>query len=175
MNSFPNPPSWDELFMRHVYLVASKSKENRTRVGAILVKGKSVCAEGYNGIVPGVGDDIDILPERYIRPEKYFWQEHAERNALYDCSVRGQVSVGTTMYTSGWPCSDCTRGVIRCGISELVLHKQWMDYEEEFTRDKWEEQSRRSRIMLAEACVRVRILDNFLNLDAYLDGRVIKV
>lgn len=30
--------SWDELFMRHVYLIAQKSKDKYTKIGAVLVK-----------------------------------------------------------------------------------------------------------------------------------------
>ena len=34
--------SWDELFMRHVYLIAQKSKDKYTKIGAVLVKNNSI-------------------------------------------------------------------------------------------------------------------------------------
>ena len=36
---------------------------------------------GYNSFPKGLNDD---LQERQERPEKYYWIEHAERNALYN-------------------------------------------------------------------------------------------
>jgi dCMP deaminase len=63
------PPSWDEVFFQDVYKMASKSKDPRTKIGAVLVApGNLPLMQSYNGIVMGVND----LPERMERPEKYF-------------------------------------------------------------------------------------------------------
>ncbi len=58
------PPSWDVLFMRRVYEIASKSKDPRTKIGAVLVQNGHAPLEGFNGIPIGVQD----LPERMIKP-----------------------------------------------------------------------------------------------------------
>ena len=39
-------PSWDELFMKHVYLIASKSKDTKTKIGAVLVRDNAIISEG---------------------------------------------------------------------------------------------------------------------------------
>lgn len=179
MRSFPpSPPqlvpqpSWDEYFMRHVYLVASKSKDYRTKIGAVLVRDRHVISEGYNGIPMGV---CDCDPARDERPEKYFWFEHAERNSIYVCARYGHSTDKTTMFTQGVPCADCTRAVIQAGVSELVVHKQWQEYEQKFAWEKWLESGKRSTEMLKEAGIPVRVYNGVLGLKGVLDGKVIDV
>lgn len=165
-------PSWDELFMRHVYLIASKSKDERTKIGSILVRERHVISEGYNGLPVGVCDHV---PERNQRPEKYFWFEHAERNSIFVCARYGHPTKGATMYTQGVPCSDCTRAAIQAGISEIVVHKQWQEFEHKFYWEKWLESGKRSNIMLQEAGIPVRIYDGVLGMKGVLDGKVIDI
>src|SRR5438045_6573381 len=105
-------PSWDEYFMRHVYLVASKSKDTRTKIGAVIVRDKRIISEGYNGICQGVYDHIE---SRYVKPKKYFFFEHGERNAVYGCARHGIATLGAKIYTQGIPCADCARAVIQAG------------------------------------------------------------
>lgn len=169
--SLPNP-SWDELFMRHAYLIASKSKDSRTKIGAVLVRDRHVISEGYNGLPRGV---CDCIPERMDRPEKYFWFEHAERNSIFVCARYGHATEGATMFTQGVPCADCTRAAIQAGISEIVVHKQWQDYEQKFGWEKWLESGKRSAAMLQEAGIPVRVYDGILGLKGMLDGKVIEI
>ena len=75
--------NWDELFLRHVYLIGSKSKDKSTQIGAVLVSDGGIISEGYNGICRRVND---TLPARNIRPDKYNWYEHGERNSIYNAA-----------------------------------------------------------------------------------------
>lgn len=170
--SLVHRPSWDEFFMRHVYLAASKSKDTRTRIGAVLVRDKHVISEGYNGIPMGV---CDCNPERYERPEKYFFFEHAERNSIFVCARYGHRTAGTTMYTQGVPCSDCARAAIQAGVAEIVVHKPWQEFEQKFYWEKWLESGKRSQAMLDEAKIPVRVLTTVLGVQGVLDGKVIDV
>ena len=165
-------PSWDEMFFKHVYLIASKSKDTRTKIGAILVKDKRIISEGYNGMCGKVNDNVLL---RNIRPEKYFWYEHAERNSLYFAAKHGISTNGSIMYTNYTPCADCARGVIQAGITEVVIHKQWGDVEILLDQSKWLEQAERSNIMFTEAGVSVRIFDKILGVTGYLDGKMINI
>ena len=60
--------SFTDWFMQGVYWVASKSKDPKTKIGALLVKDKRIISTGYNGIPIGVSDDDE---NRHQRPEKY--------------------------------------------------------------------------------------------------------
>lgn len=165
------PPSWDVSFFRDVYEIASKSKDPRTKIGAVLVhwKEKLPIMKSYNGIAMGVKD----LADRMVRPEKYFWMSHAERNTIFLSARKGKATEGTTMFTQGLPCSECADGVIQAGICEVVIHKQWNDYEQTFNWEKWIDSSKRSKIKFEEAGVKVRVFDGLVNREGYLDGKII--
>jgi dCMP deaminase len=163
----PNRPDWDEFFMRHVYLVDTKSKDTNTHIGAVLVRNRRIFSEGYNGIPSGVRDDI---PERYLRPEKYFWFEHAERNAIYTCAYEGISTKNSICYTTIMPCADCARALCQSGIIEIVLHKQCQDILSKLDHEKWLSSGSRSAIMFQEKKVLVRYFDMKLNVKCWLDG-----
>lgn len=64
------PPNWDEFFMHKVYLtgkikiiinrkifgffLAKKSKDPRTKIGAVLVRDRRDLVSGYNGLPEGI-------------------------------------------------------------------------------------------------------------------------
>lgn len=175
MSEFENyqPPSFDELFMREVYLIASKSKDPRTKIGAVIVKDKHAILSGYNGIAERVKD----LPERMERPEKYDWMSHAERNSCYMGAKFGISTDKSILYTQGIPCVQCSDAVINCGIKEIVIHKQWQDFAlmDNKNQRPWVEVYWKSKVKLDEAGVAIRIFDKFLDVYGYWDGKKFKV
>ena len=79
----PNPNGGEPglVFYEMANLVAKKSKDQSTQIGAVIVgPDNEIRSTGYNSFPCGINDD---LQERQERPEKYYWIEHAERNALY--------------------------------------------------------------------------------------------
>ncbi len=58
------PPDWNEWFLQGVYWVASKSKDPKTKIGALIVKDKRIISTGYNGIPIGVDDKNELRHER---------------------------------------------------------------------------------------------------------------
>tara|TARA_B100001109_G_C18560127_1_gene333834 strand:+ start:85 stop:555 length:471 start_codon:yes stop_codon:yes gene_type:complete len=143
--------SWDEYFIKMAQLVATRSKDPNTHIGAVIVgPDNEVLATGYNNFVRGIDDDV---PERSERPEKYYWFEHAERNAIYSAARHGVSLKGCKIYLSCWiPCTDCARGIIQSGIKEIILGTQMKDA----SRAKWVEEAKRSEIMCQEAGVALR-------------------
>jgi dCMP deaminase len=173
MNNNWNIPTWDELFMKHVYLIASKSKDTKTKVGAVIVRNNAIISEGYNGMCKGVDDAVE---DRYERPEKYFWMEHAERNSIYHCSRNGISTDSTTLYTMGLPCSDCARSIIQSGIKEIVLHEDWdHGLSLKMNRQKWSDSCIRSDIMFSEAKIQIRMFKGFLGCKTMVDGQIFDI
>lgn len=162
-----NIPSWDELFMRHVYLISTKSKDKHTKIGAVLVRDRALISEGYNGLPRKINDEIS---ERWERPEKYYWCEHGERNSIYHCAKNGIKTEGTTLYSMGVPCADCCRGLINSGIIEVVVHYQWEKLGINKSNDKWKESIERSNVMFEEAGVKLREFDTILGISTLIDG-----
>lgn len=146
---------WELRWVEEAEKIASWSKDQNTKIGAIIVddKWRDDDAKGYNGIPRGVEDDIEKVPERYSREggEKYYWFEHGERNAIYNACRKGISPVGKTMYLNcGVPCMDCARGIIQVGIKKIVCKEMPVP-----SYVLWEEHFKRSRIMFKEAGVEV--------------------
>ena len=110
--------TWDKRFIELATLVAGWSKDHTTHVGCVIVgRGREVRSLGYNGFPRGVDDEV---PSRHERPMKYMWTEHAERNAIYNATMMGVSLEGCTIYIKGFPCCDCARAIIQCGIKVFV-------------------------------------------------------
>lgn len=142
--------NWKDYFGNIAQQVKLKSKDINTQIGAVVVgENNEIVSTGYNSFPRGIDDEI---VERQERPEKYYWFEHAERNALYNAALIGVSTKGCTMYlTCGVPCSDCARGIINSGIKKVVCE------ETDTTKgSQWSEHSKRSLIMFKEAGVEVK-------------------
>lgn len=116
---------WHRRFMEVAELVATWSKDPSTKVGAVVVGAdREIRSTGYNGVVRGVDDDI---PERFERPTKYDFFEHAERNAVYNACLIGASLKGCVIYVTSMPCPDCARAIIQSGIKMVVTRKEKTD------------------------------------------------
>lgn len=112
--------SWEEYFMGVAILSAQRSKDNSTQVGACIVnRDKKILSVGYNGMPIGCSDD-DMPWEREgdMLDTKYAFVCHAELNAILNND--GSSLKGTTVYTTLFPCNECTKAIIQCGIKEVV-------------------------------------------------------
>ncbi len=162
-------PSWDEYFMSMVYLVAAKSKDKKTHVGAVIIgPDKEIKSTGYNSFVRRLNDNV---PERQESPEKYYWFEHAERNAIYNATLIGTSLKDCKMYTNGIPCADCARGIIQSGIREIIVDKTWNDQNPK----KWFEHAERSLKMFEETGVEIRYWEGrLLDIEKFRRGEVVE-
>lgn len=109
--------------MTLVYLVSTKSKDKTTHYGAVVVgPDNEVRSVGYNSFPRDINDDV---LSRQERPEKYFWIEHAERNAINNAALVGIPLKGCKLYTNGIPCAECARSIIQSGIKEVIVDIRW--------------------------------------------------
>ena len=145
---------WDKYFLNIAENVKLKSKDRRTQIGAVIVgKDNEIVSTGYNSFPRGINDNVK---ERQIRPEKYYWIEHAERNAIYNAARIGVSLRDTTMYlTCGIPCSDCTKGIISAGIKKIYCKVQ----DTTRNREHWDEHAKRSLQMFKESNVEIIFYD----------------
>jgi len=140
-------------WMSAVYLKAMLSRDASTKIGAIIVgPNEETRSSGYNGMPRGVDDDNEW---RHERPQKYFYFEHAERNAIYNAARVGIPTDGCTMYTQGTPCADCARAIIQAGIKKVVVHKRFDD----FNSKKWSESAGYTQEMFNESGVELEVWD----------------
>jgi dCMP deaminase len=142
--------NWTEYFLNIAEQVKLKSKDESTQIGAVIVgEDNEVLSTGYNSFPRGMDDSKQ---ERQERPEKYFWFEHAERNAIYNAARVGTALKNSTIYlTSGVPCMDCARGIVNSGI-KVVWCKRVCTTK---NKEKWEESQLKSIQLLNECGVQV--------------------
>lgn len=122
---------WKARWLEQAKQVASYSKDESTQVGAIIktLSGDPV-SEGWNGMPPGV----DEKPERHLRPTKYFFMEHAERNAIYGTD---RYLDDCVMFVTHAPCADCARGIVRKRIKHVVVDLA-NGYDSDFAKARWD-------------------------------------
>jgi len=111
-------PSWDQYFLDIADIVSSRSKDPRTKVGAVLVRERRIIGTGYNGFPKYVNENIDA---RWEVPEKYIWVAHAERNAIDMCARDGVATKGATLFVTLPPCNECAKSIIQCEIDKVVI------------------------------------------------------
>ena len=117
---------WDERFMGLARNIATWSKDRSRKVGCVIVgPAREIRSMGYNGFPRGVDDTVEI---RHQRPYKYRWTEHAERNAIYNAARAGISTAECVIYLPWYPCMDCARAIVQCGITEVVaVEPDWKD------------------------------------------------
>ncbi len=121
--------SWDEYFMGIALLSAQRSKDNSTQVGACIVNNDNkIISVGYNGMPVGCDDD-DMPWERSADSSldtKYPFVCHAELNAILNSSMPSLA--GATLYVTLFPCNECAKAIIQCGIKRVVyLENKYAD------------------------------------------------
>jgi dCMP deaminase len=138
---------WDSYFMEIAEKTAVLSKDESTKLGCVIVgPDREIRSTGFNSFPRGINDN---MKERQVRPIKYKFFEHAERNAIYNAARVGVPLKGCTLYCRWPPCSDCARAIIQTGIVEVVVSS--LD-----VVDRWKVDWDVAKAMLDEAKVVVR-------------------
>lgn len=145
--------TWDEYFMGIAFLSSQRSKDPNTQVGACIVKEKKIIGIGYNGFPNGSSDDeISWGKEGSFLETKYAYVVHAELNAILNSTKNLK---GSTIYVTHFPCNECAKSIIQSGIEEIVYYSD---------KHKEKDSSKASRIMINNAGIKIRKLDNLKNI-----------
>lgn len=115
--------SKDCLFMSMSHLIAMRSKDPNTQVGAVIVdKNDRILSMGYNGLPNGLDDDYFPWGREGEELEtKYPYVVHAELNAILN--YKGESLHGSTLYVSMFPCNECAKAIIQSGIKKVVYRE----------------------------------------------------
>jgi len=107
--------SWDETFMEGARVMAKRSKDPRTQVGAVIVDANNIRVGcGYNGFPRGVSDE----EWSWDSPAKSEAVIHAELNAILNSN---QANLdGCRIYVLFFTCNECAKAIIQVGIREVI-------------------------------------------------------
>lgn len=137
---------WNEYFYNIANTVASNSQCHSRKIGAVLVKEKSIIATGYNGPARGIvrcdnrkitkDGKVIYIPTNDERCPRYDLgyksgegldiciAAHAEVNCIANAARHGVCTNHTTMYmTCEIPCKNCMAILINAGVENLVVSK----------------------------------------------------
>lgn len=144
-----------------IQYAADKSPDPNTQNAAFLVApDNTILTKKANQFPLG----ILSTKERWKRPLKYYYVEHAERNAIYQAARLGIQTDGTILYCPWFACADCARAIIQAGIVEVIgldgikvyspkLRAALAFYKEITPKSRWTETTRIGGEMLDEAGV----------------------
>jgi dCMP deaminase len=119
----------DQLYMQIARSITQLSNEPSRKTSVVFVKEGSIIASGVNRSVVG----SEPLPERFERPLKYTFIEHAERVAIYGACRRGTSLVGSTAYLPWFPCAECSRALSEVGVVQVVaIEPDWNEERYDF-------------------------------------------
>ncbi len=113
--------SWDEYFMGVAMLSGMRSKDPNTQVGCCIVSQENrILSMGYNGFPAGCSDDEFPWEREGDSPleTKYVYTTHSELNAILN--YKGGSLAGAKLYVSLFPCNECAKAIIQCGIKEVI-------------------------------------------------------
>ena len=113
--------NWDEYFMAVAKLAGMRSKDPNSQVGACIVSSDNkILSMGYNGFPLGCSDDEFPWNREGEDPlkSKYFYVTHSELNAILN--YRGGSLEGAKIYVSLFPCNECAKAIIQCGIRTVI-------------------------------------------------------
>lgn len=120
-------PSFDEVYMNVVEIIAGRSTCLRKKVGAVIVVDRRIISHGYNGVVSGEVHccDTGICLKDKAGREDYKPCVHAEQNAICLCAKRGLAVRSGTLYVNADICVTCAKLIVSCEISRVVVRRDY--------------------------------------------------
>ena len=110
----------DCRYLRMAHIWAENSYCKRRKVGALVVKDKTIISDGYNGTPSGfenVCEDDNNVTKPYVL--------HAEANAITKLARSSNNSEGSTLYVTASPCIECSKLIIQSGIKRVVYAEKY--------------------------------------------------
>ena len=135
---------FDKWVFKIIEVISERSKCIHYKVGAVIIRDKTILSTGYNGPPRGlthccdenVGCNIEKHKQNYNRLESntgYCRGAHAEANAIVQAALHGVSTEGATLYCKLEPCFACCKMIINAGIKRVVCQKRY--HRAELTRE----------------------------------------
>ena len=110
----------DNRYLRMAHIWSENSYCKRRKVGALVVKDKTIISDGYNGTPSGfetVCEDANNVTKSYVL--------HAEANAITKLARSTNSGEGATLYVTASPCIECAKLIIQAGIRRVVYGEKY--------------------------------------------------
>lgn len=117
--------SWEQYFMNIAKEVATRSTCDRKYVGAVIVRGKTILATGYNGSIRGLSHCDEAGHE--IENGHCVRTVHAEANAIVQSARHGIRLEDSEIYVTASPCYYCFKLIANAGIKKIYYGEFYRD------------------------------------------------
>ena len=117
--------SWEEYFMNIAREVATRSTCDRKHVGAVITRGKTILATGYNGSIRGLAHCDDAGHE--MENTHCVRTIHTEANAIVHSARHGVRLEDSEIYVTASPCYDCFKMIANAGINKIYFGEFYRD------------------------------------------------
>lgn len=124
--------SWDQYFLNITRQVAERSTCTRAKVGAVIVRERSILASGYNGAPSGLPHCTEVgclvyqsqTPDGQLE-ENCYRTIHAEINAIAQAAKNGVSIRDADIYVTHTPCIHCLKVLINTGIKRIFYDREY--------------------------------------------------
>lgn len=113
---------YDAAYLRMAAEWSKLSYCQRRQVGALIVKGRSIISDGFNGTPSGFENFCED-EEGYTK----WYVLHAEANAILKVASTTQSCEGATLYLTMSPCRECSKLIHQAGIRRVVYANEYKD------------------------------------------------
>jgi dCMP deaminase len=113
---------YDAAYLRMAFEWAKLSHCKRKQVGALIVKGRMIISDGYNGTPTGFDNNCEDEDN-----DTHWYVLHAEANAMMKVAASTHDSQGATLYITLSPCRECSKLILQAGIQRVVYVMPYKD------------------------------------------------
>lgn len=113
---------YDKAYMRMAKEWAKLSFCERKQVGALIVKGRMIISDGFNGTPTGFEN-----PCEQADGNTKWYVLHAEANAISKVASSTQSCENATLYITLSPCKECSKLIHQSGIKRVVFAQKYKD------------------------------------------------
>lgn len=116
----------NEKYMKEAIKVSKQSNDNRSKVGACIVKDNKIVSTGFNSMPNNLPNEEHYWFKEKSGPielndsfleTKHAFVCHAELNAIINCERKDLIS--SKLYTTSYPCYQCAKLIIQAGIKDI--------------------------------------------------------
>jgi dCMP deaminase len=111
---------FDIRYLKMAKIWAENSYCERRKVGALIVRGRMIISDGYNGTPSGFEN---ICEDESGKTKPYVL--HAEANAITKVAKSNNSSENSTLYVTSAPCMECSKLIIQAGIRRVVFSDRY--------------------------------------------------
>jgi len=111
---------FDRRYLEMARIWGKNSYCKRRQVGSLIVKGRMIISDGYNGTPEGF-ENICEDENNHTKP----YVLHAEANAITKVAKSNNSSEHATLYVTCSPCMECAKLIIQSGIKRVVFSEKY--------------------------------------------------